>query len=133
MSPFWQNPPSTHSDNETKNIVAELPNNDAQAEVKGQKMAEGYLGSHEKDQKSNKKSSEDVKPNELDESEPYQSTEEKFLQHTSTEGTVPTEIELKTSESTERNVDQVKYQHPMTSFSTRGIYYKSITTRHNLN
>ena len=112
MSTFLQNPPSTHSDNEIENTVAELPNNDAdnshvlhslgeQAEVEGEKIAEGDLGSHEKDQTSNESSREEVKPNE-DESEPYQSTEEKVLQHTSTEGTVPTEIELKTSESTEK-------------------------------
>ncbi|PON84255.1 hypothetical protein TorRG33x02_200090 [Trema orientale] len=102
----------THSDDKTESSVEEFPKNDAdnshvthflveQAEVQGEKIDEAKVESHEKGHKSNEASRKEEKPDE-DESGADQGTEEKNLQHTSTEGPVPTEIELETSESTEK-------------------------------
>ncbi|PON41574.1 hypothetical protein PanWU01x14_288460 [Parasponia andersonii] len=106
------NLPPTHSDDKTESSVEEFPKNDAdnshvmhflveQAEVQGEKIDEAKVDSHEKGYKSNEASRKGEKPDD-DESGADQGTEEENLQHTSTEGTVPTEIELETSESTEK-------------------------------
>lgn len=98
----------THSDQKTESTEAELPNNDAnnsnasiilveQSEVQSEKIGEfSELGSHEKDQTSDK-APENEKLVEA-ESEGHQSTEKTIV--TSTEGKAPTDVITKESENT---------------------------------
>ncbi|XP_062106929.1 uncharacterized protein LOC133818205 [Humulus lupulus] len=95
------NTPSIHSNNKIQSTVAEFPINEAgnshatcflveQTKVQEEKIDEADIESYEKDYKANESSKREEKP------------DEDNLQHTISEGTVPTKIELETSESTEK-------------------------------
>ncbi|KAM6548689.1 hypothetical protein CsatB_020365 [Cannabis sativa] len=107
---IMQNPLSIHSDNKIQSTVAEFLINEAdnshvpcllveQAEVQ-EKVDKADQESHEEDYKTNETSKTDEKP--YGDESVYQGSEKDNLQHTTSERTVQTKIELEISESTEK-------------------------------